>query len=293
MTEKRIVITDPATALIMIPEYAWNLACLWLYCAFTRPVIHVQWLLIPVFDIVFLLFAKLARLKVVYTVHNSLPHDGDTRKNRLLYGTVYRLVDHLIFHSQSNRDDFRALFPTCQTAHSIIPFGLPHEDIPPRDRTEVRKRLCWAEDEVVILFLGHIRPYKGLDLLLRAIAELEDRDEVTSVDRTVDMACAIDLLVLPYRTATTSFIGMVALRYGTPMLATARGTFPEMLGEELSEWIVPPDDVPALRDALTRFVHTTHEQREAIRNVLLKNAQSKYAWSGIGERTISVYDGLS
>lgn len=315
--------------LIVGPEYAWNLIQLFLYCIVKRPIIHVQWAPIPLLDIVFLFLAKVLGLKIVYTVHNPLPHDKETPLNTFLYGTIYRLADRLIFHSKSNIDDFAQRFPRDENRQSVVPFGLPFEERPPRDRQEVRKRFGWADDEIVIVFQGQVLPYKGLDNLLKALAEmhtdkkmrfvvsanwrhvdkqheyqhlldavaarfaLEDYDEITPVDKFIDLACGCDLWVLPYRTASTSFTGMVAMRYGTPLLVSNVGTFPEMLGEELREWVVPPDDVHSLQDALTRYVNKSPSERTEIGRFLFDKAQREHGWSAIAQTTMGIYERLS
>ncbi|HIJ64860.1 MAG TPA: glycosyltransferase family 4 protein [Candidatus Hydrogenedentes bacterium] len=312
-----------------VPEYIADLLFLLVYSAVKRPLLHFQWLFLVPIDVVFLFFVRALGLSVVYTVHNPLPHDRETGWNKLLYGAVYRLANHLVFHSQSNLDDFAGHFPTITGKASVVPLGVAFPDRPPVDRQEARRRLGWEDNETVIVFQGQAKPYKGLDILLRAMAgvdtdknlrlaisaswrfvddrgtyralldavaakhRVENHDEVTPDDRFIDLACACDLWACPYRTATTSFTAMAAMRYGTPVVATATGSFPEMLGEELAEWIVPPDNVEALRDAITRFVEKSPEERAAIGKALFERAHRKYSWSTIAQKTVRIYDRLN
>ena len=113
-----------------------------------------------------------------------------------------------------------------------------------------------VSDELRLLFFGFIRPYKGLDVALDALAELRDRgvrhrltvvgepwdaseswrDRVAErgLEDQVDLHLRYaadtevsDLLakhhaaLLPYRSATQSGIAPIALAAGRPVVATA------------------------------------------------------------------------
>ena len=70
-----------------------------------------------------------------------------------------------------------------------------------------------------------------------------------------DYLAAADLVVLPYRDASQSAVLGAALAADRPVVASATGGLPEMLGgERRAEMLVPAGDVAALAGAMTRLL---------------------------------------
>jgi glycosyltransferase involved in cell wall biosynthesis len=142
------------------------------------------------------------------------------------------------------------------------------------------------DDRPLLLFCGLVRPYKGLDVLLAALALLERplhllvagefwqgghelytrqieqlqlADRVTIVDdylpNEVLAACMqrADVVVLPYKHATQSGILQVAFGQGKPVITTAVGGLAEVVQHNCTGLLVPPDDPPQLAAAIERF----------------------------------------
>jgi glycosyltransferase involved in cell wall biosynthesis len=139
-----------------------------------------------------------------------------------------------------------------------------------------------------VLFFGLIRPYKGLEDLVRAFDMLDEeevqrfhltvvgetwenwtlpaeliansryRDRITFVNRYVDdsevAACfrAADALVLPYRRASSSAVLQIAQSLGLPVVATRVDGLREAVEEYAGAVQVMPNDVEALCDALRK-----------------------------------------
>jgi glycosyltransferase involved in cell wall biosynthesis len=316
--------------LVALPEYCIDWLRLLIYVVNYRPLVHIQWILLPVIDIFPLLMLRALRIKVVWTAHNILPHDQETRLNKFWYGLLYRLTDAIILHSHNSVKECRDTFATFAAKLRLqhIPFGLPLLDVCPASREAVRQRWGWSDDEIVIVFQGRVLPYKGLDILLQALTaeslnarirlvfavdlrwcgegaqayqtlleavskmySLEIYNEVTPAATFRDLACGADLWVLPYRSASASFTGMVALRYCTPMIVTNTGALPEMIGDDLAEWVVAAGDVAALRDTIQRFVNLTAEEREHIRERLAEQ-RKLFTWEEISRKTAHLYQEL-
>jgi glycosyltransferase involved in cell wall biosynthesis len=135
------------------------------------------------------------------------------------------------------------------------------------------------------LFWGLIRPYKGVDLLLEAIARLGDdspwrlivagepwggsgaeleaavsrlrlasraRLELgwVSEDRIAELLGAADVVVLPYRSGSQSAVAPRALAAGVPVLTTRVGGLPELVRDAVDGRVVEPGSAAALADAL-------------------------------------------
>jgi glycosyltransferase involved in cell wall biosynthesis len=136
-----------------------------------------------------------------------------------------------------------------------------------------------------LLFFGLVRPYKGLDVLIRALAagppgvsllvagefwggtgeterlaaELGVADRLTLRPGYVPAAAVpalfteVDALVLPYRAATASQNAWVAFEHGVPVISTRAGTLAEQVTDGVDGILAEPDDVADLTAALTRF----------------------------------------
>jgi glycosyltransferase involved in cell wall biosynthesis len=305
-------------------EYAADLVRLFGVCVMRRPLLHVHWMPAWPLDVAFLVCARAIGTRIVYTVHNPLPHDTHSRFIRGGLTRAYRTAHHLIFHSDIALRDFEAAFPKVATPRSIVPIGVLFDDCAPIAKPEARAQFDWRAEEIVIVFIGHIKRYKGLDLLLEAMARAEtarrmrlvlgvvwraDRDanydalvervrakhaveildRIPERDETVALMSGADLMALPYREASASAPGMIAMRFGLPIIAANTGSFPGMLGDALAEWLVPAEDAEALAHALERFCALPDGERAAFSDAIRMRGETEFSWRSIAERTLSVY----
>ena len=134
-----------------------------------------------------------------------------------------------------------------------------------------------------LLFFGLVRPYKGLDLLLRALAQAPPRvtltvagefwggteatekliadlgltDRVTlrpgyvPADQIPALFAAADALVLPYREATASQNALLAFANGVPVVTTTAGALAESVRDGVDGLTCAPGDVEDLLRVLT------------------------------------------
>lgn len=290
-----------------------------------RAVVHLIWIKHPVIDGFWGLVLRLQG-RLVYTMHNALPHDGETAFNKAAYALYYRLPCRLIALARPEIDKAVALHRGLAERLTLIPHGLLFLDVPARAKPGARAALSWGAEKRVVLFWGNIVPYKGLDDLLAAFVRLRGPDYTLAVAgkwslpagakaawlsaaradgrlalydgtlepaRVRDLLCAADLLVLPYREATQSGVGFAALRYGLPMVVTSAGALPELLPEELRErWVVPPRSPERLAEAIAAFFARPRGEREALGAGVRAYAAARYSWDGIALKTLEVYRGL-
>jgi glycosyltransferase involved in cell wall biosynthesis len=134
-----------------------------------------------------------------------------------------------------------------------------------------------------LLFFGIVRPYKGLDVLLKAIAEIpnlkllvagefwdeETYDQLISdlkigsrvtlrkgyvpADDIPSLFAQSDALVLPYRGGTGSFHIKIAHTYGVPVIATTAGPLKDQLHDGVDGLQCEPDSVESLVTAIHKF----------------------------------------
>ena len=113
-------------------------------------------------------------LRLVYTAHNLLPHlpifDDDEAARR----SLTRSAQAIIFHHAETATSFANRFgPPIRSR--IIAQGVPVMGALP-DRTGARTALGIAPEELLIVFLGRIAPYKGLPVLLKALPLLSESE---------------------------------------------------------------------------------------------------------------------
>jgi len=126
----------------------------------------------PVFKFLFTAIKLTTKTKICLIVHNCLPHErffSDAVLSRNLFNTAHRLVMHgqpeTELAGRIGVDSYKLI----KAFHPLYnQFHLPNES-----RESIRQRLGLGKK--VLLFFGFIRPYKGLDLLLKAFCELSPK----------------------------------------------------------------------------------------------------------------------
>ena len=212
--------------------------------------------------------------RVVVIAHNVLPHEthpGD----RSLVGALLRRADAVVVHSDEQARVAADLGAQRVREVDLPPHlpGGPPEPRPPHD------------GPARLLSLGIVRDYKGVDLLVEALREvdgvtltvagelwgeagrrvrelaadprLRGRVEVhggyVPAERIAGLMARHDVAALPYRSATASQNVLLARRHGLPVLATTVGTFPAQVRDGVDGLLVPPSDRAALVAALRRL----------------------------------------
>ncbi len=85
-------------------------------------------------------------------------------------------IDRLIVATTDERDNLQTLYSTSPDIIEIIPPGVDTTHFYPIPFDEAKEFISIPEDEKMILFVGRIEPLKGIDTLLKAIAQLKQAD---------------------------------------------------------------------------------------------------------------------
>jgi D-inositol-3-phosphate glycosyltransferase len=209
-------------------------------------------------------------------IHNIRPHEP-AAWDTLLTRALLRIPDVTIVHSKAQRDEAGRL-----GGRDVRSVDLPFH--PPggirRGRHGAAER---RQDRLA--FIGFVREYKGLDLLLRALARTEaephlvilgefweprDRYEKLIRDLGLDgrveinagfargehisaTLARVDAVVLPYRTATGSQQPRLAFAHGVPVIITALAGLLEQVSDGTDAVIAARPDVDAIAMAIDRF----------------------------------------
>jgi glycosyltransferase involved in cell wall biosynthesis len=158
----------------------------------------------------------------------------------------------------------------------------PH---PIYDQFPASKEALSKRGSLELLFYGFVRPYKGLDILIEAMAQTADdvfltiagefwegeeqiRERIKTlelVDRidlrpryhtdqeTAELFARCDVAVLPYRSATGSGVVPVAYHYDKPVIVSRVGGLPDVVHDGETGTLVEPGDVDALVDAINNM----------------------------------------
>jgi len=277
-------------------------------------VVHYQWLTMPTLD-AHLLPEKRPR---VLAAHYILPPAPSQRQTKVAQ-RLFSRMDAIVAHSEHGAARLRDEVGLDPGRVRVIPHGafdyltrLPEEKpLPPE--------LDGAEGPV-ILFFGLLRPYKGLDLLLDAFAQVEGAElwivgnprmdveplraaaqaspgRVHFVTRFIEDAeipaifRRANLVVLPYRDAEQSGVLYTGLAFGKPMVLSAVGGFPEVAATGAAR-LVPPGDVTALASALSELTGDP-AARGRLAAAARDAAAGPYSWVAVADQTLALYEELT
>ena len=257
------------------------------------------------------------RTRVILQCHNVGDKEPAAWK-QWLTNRVLRRANALVTHARTEageawkRSGGRRVIKTFLPVHEL---GGP---IP--SRAEARATLGIDDTTNVALFFGHIRPFKGLDIALRAWPKL--RAEVLLVvageawweraeeyerlagelglpkravrfdfrfipdSEIATYFAATDVVLAPYRIEAQSGVALTAFHFARPVIATTVGGLPEII--DGNGILVPPEDPAALAAAIDNFFTT--RDRAAMERAAAASAR-KYSWPEYAAVFAALVDG--
>jgi glycosyltransferase involved in cell wall biosynthesis len=249
------------------------------------------------------------RTKVVAITDNVVPHEhrpGDKAFTQYFLNAV----DACVVMSRAVKADIRTFSKEMPVAY--IPHPIYDNYGPTVERDAALEQLDLPKDQHYLLFFGFIRGYKGLDLLLQAMAFPEVRtlgvklivagefyDDPEPYQQLIagqgleeqivlrnayipnsEVGAyfgAADLVVQPYKTATQSGISQLAFHFGKPMVVTRVGGLPEIVKHGKEGYVV--DVSPeAIATAIADFYH--NQQQESMENAV-RAGRSRFSWANM------------
>jgi D-inositol-3-phosphate glycosyltransferase len=245
--------------------------------------------------------------RVVAITDNVVPHEkrpGDKPLTRYFLSAC----DGFVTMSRKVLDDLQNLGfgkkPALYRPHPLYDnFG------PAKPKETALATLRLSAEVHYVLFFGFIRAYKGLDILLEAMADarvavlpvkliiagefyedaapyevliqkhnLEGRlvraTDFIPNERVADYFSAADLVIQPYKHATQSGVSQVAYHFGRPMLVTDVGGLAELIPAGIVGYVVPPT-AAAIADALVDFYTNSREEAFATG---VRQERTRFSW---------------
>ena len=218
-----------------------------------------------------------SRPRIAVLCHNVLPHERRAVDVPLVRA-LFRHADGVLVHSRAQGELASALGARRVEVRRLAPH-LPVE-APPRGQANVDRA-----PTLRLLFFGLVRPYKGLDVLLRALAQgppdvtltvagefwggaeasrklvdelglgerVDLRPGYVPATELPALLASADAMVAPYRTATATQNVALAFAFGLPVVATTAGALADDVEDGVNGLLCPPGDVGALAAALRRL----------------------------------------
>lgn len=271
-------------------------------------------------------YAKMAKIisknnntRCIGLVHNMMPHEKSII-DRLLSPRFVKRMDAFVALSQSVLNDISALDKNSKPK-LFSPHPLYDHYGDKEDKVMAMNSLYLDNNYNYILFFGLIREYKGLDLLLKAMADeridnyplklivagefydkkepylqmidtLNIKDKVIICDKYIpddevkNFFNLADMVVQPYKSATQSGVTQVAYHFEKPMLVTDVGALREIVPDGKVGYVIEPEPVK-IADAICDFYD--NEREEFFESNIIEE-KKKYEWSKMTETIMNLYE---
>ncbi len=251
-------------------------------------------------------------------VHNLIPHESRPG-DRLFTKLFTRSMDGFLALSQEVLNDIKAFEPGRPVSWHPHPI---YDHFGPRiPRDEALSKLSLPAGKKYLLFFGFIRPYKGLDILLRALARdiLKSRDDIRLIvagefyedekkylqlisnlglekkvilhtrfipDEEVARYFSVaDVVVQPYRSATQSGVTQIAYHFDVPMIVSNVGGLPEIVPHGKVGLVCKPEE-DVLAEAIDEILD---DKLRGNFSRQIGEEKKRFSWDKMGEAFEKLY----
>ncbi len=222
----------------------------------------------------------------IYTPHGGSLHFSRRTAKGALYLSTERLLLHrtdgLVFVCHFERQTFIEKIGAFSCPSTVVYNGLPEEEF---------ARVPLQPDAADVVFVGELRKLKGVDILLSALASLNenghvvnalivgdgpDADTFHAMMQSLNLAGQVHfsgamparqafargrIVVVPSRAESFPYVVLEGQAAARPVIASRVGGIPEMLPEEA---LVPPDDPIALAQRIAKVLADPERERKAL-----------------------------
>ncbi len=268
-------------------------------------VCHYQWLPLEPLDALLLPPAR----PRVWTVHNVVRRERSSRR-------LAQAMDALVVHTRRGAELLAQRTGVDPERVHVIPHGAFTHLAAQADEAPLPPELAAVEGPVV-LCLGVVRPYKGVEVLLDAFRALDADAELWVVGRPLGVSIddlraragsarvrfvsryvadrelpallrRADVLALPHLNVDVSGVLFAGLAFGKAMVLSDVGGFGELGREHGIGRLVPPGDPDALGAAIGELL-ARPRPREALERAAAAAAAGPFSWDRIAQQTLALY----
>lgn len=251
-------------------------------------------------------------LHVVWTAHNALPHEQVFDDDLAARRTLVNASNLVLAHSQAALDELHAL--GLVPRRSVV---VPHGPFAPAVDPSALRLPGTSSGPRRILFLGRISEYKGVENLLAALARLPDDGSLkvrvagncsdpdltgrlvalaertrTPVDlrlrwipdqEVTSLLSEADVVVLPFREATTSGSAVLAMSHARPVIVPDLPAFADLPDDAAIRY---DGSVSGLATALSAIGRSPSERLRSMSAAASKHAADG-TWAEAARLTVS------
>lgn len=256
-------------------------------------------------------FVKLKN-KLVFTIHDPLPHPGEETFVRDIADRLVRSIgDHFIVHA-------RALKNQMINIHHVDTDNIDVVNIGSYNFNEDQTNNHFI-DQNNILYFGRIQDYKGIEYLIAAeplisknidnfkiiiagtgkslipyLDRIKNRKRFIIINKHISeteldsLFQSASFVVLPYTEASQSGIIPLAYSYYKPVITTDVGGLSEVIDDGITGKIVPPRNTEKLAEAICMMLMNKELTKQMGENAY-KKQKTDLSWDLIAQKTIKVY----
>jgi glycosyltransferase involved in cell wall biosynthesis len=253
-------------------------------------------------------FKRRVKKPVIIVAENVISHEGRWI-DVFLTKIALQTADRFLVLSKVVEEGIRKLYPQVKVFRSSLPIYDCYQTLEQLTQPHAQQRLGLAGKNV-ILFFGYIRHYKGLMNIIEALPLIRNQvsnahllivgefydnpqpylDTIKRLDLDVNITIineyvaneavhlyftAANLAVLPYNEATQSGILSIAYGFAKPVVITDVGGLAELVDDGITGFIVPPQNIPKLADAVIRYFQENHEH-DFSHNIEVKRQENSF-----------------
>lgn len=279
-----------------------------------------------------LTYLKYKKIKIIWTLHNRVPHDGEyTKLSIALMKKMAKVSDVIIIHCSETREVIQKLNPSINVEKIKLIQHPNYIDVYEKKSINYREKYNILENEMVYLFFGQIRPYKNVELIIEAAKESRvsakfiiagkacDKEyekkilnmvgknnniipifKYISDDEVTSLIDSSDVVILPYdiKSSLNSGAAILAFSLGKTIICPNIGTLKDMNESDLFysyEYENRQDHLEKLIDSINKSYNEFETNKELFYQngiKLLNIMEKQYSHKEVSEKYNLVYTSL-
>lgn len=250
---------------------------------------------------------RIPNTPIIILAHNILAHEKWILEKQLLK-YVFKPATKIVTLSKATLEELHNELPLYISKKGVLGFHPCYE--------HYISEVVPFPQRNTLLFFGLIKPYKGLDVLLRAMPKVINAvpdakliiagevygkcDVYTELINSLGIGSKVEcyfrfisdpeiahffsqscLCILPYKSASQSGVIATSYSFGVPVIASNVGGLGEYVAEGETGYLVPPDNPSALAEKIILHLTQKPDMRKAI-----DNFTKRYSWKALAELTL-------
>ncbi len=236
---------------------------------------------------------------------------------------IARRADAIVTASDHERQLLSRYYGAKEEQMHTIPCGVDIGLFRPRDQKASRRQLGLELDSPVLLWVGRIEKLKGVDILIQALAELDERDftllvvggderagglkaELQSQAAEAGLAAnvrfvgavphdelpvyysAADVCVVPSYYESFGLVAVEAMACGTPVVASRVGGLVSTVIDGVTGYLIPWRCPGPFAEKLEVLLH--NPELRANFSAAARRSVERFRWESVALRVAGVYD---